>query len=99
MIISPCSIKTLSSIANSFNDNLLTRAADVTLKEQRKLVLMVRETPFHLGHFRLMESVTESGAIILPPVPSFYYKPKSIDDIVNQSVGKTLDQFGIDARL
>lgn len=99
MIIAPCSIKTLSSIANSFNDNLITRAADVTLKEQRKLVLMVRETPFHLGHLRLMQSVVESGAVILPPVPSFYHKPKSIDDIVNQSVGKALDQFGIDARL
>ena len=99
MIIAPCSIKTLSSIANSFNDNLITRAADVTLKERRKLVLMVRETPFHLGHLRLMQSVTENGAVILPPVPSFYHKPTSIDDIVNQSVGKALDQFGIDARL
>ena len=99
MIIAPCSIKTLSSIANSFNDNLITRAADVTLKEQRKLVLMVRETPFHLGHLRLMQSVTENGAVILPPVPSFYHKPKSLDDIVNQSVGKALDQFGIDAQL
>ncbi|MFB6802596.1 UbiX family flavin prenyltransferase [Peribacillus butanolivorans] len=99
MIIAPCSIKTLSSIANSFNDNLITRAADVTLKEQRKLVLMVRETPLHLGHLRLMQSAAENGAVILPPVPSFYHKPKSLDDIVNQSVGKALDQFGIDARL
>lgn len=99
MIIAPCSIKTLSSIANSFNDNLISRAADVTLKEQRKLVLMVRETPFHLGHLRLMQSVAEVGGVILPPVPSFYHKPKSIDDIVNQSVGKALDQFGIEARL
>jgi 4-hydroxy-3-polyprenylbenzoate decarboxylase len=99
MIIAPCSIKTLSSIANSFNDNLITRAADVTLKEQRKLVLMVRETPLHLGHLRLMQSAAENGAVILPPVPSFYHKPTSLDDIVNQSVGKALDQFGIDARL
>lgn len=99
MIIAPCSIKTLSSIANSFNDNLITRAADVTLKEQRKLVLMVRETPFHLGHLRLMQSAAENGAVILPPVPSFYHGPKSIDDIINQSVGKALDQFGIDGQL
>jgi flavin prenyltransferase len=99
MIVAPCSIKTLSSIANSFNDNLISRAADVTLKERRKLVLMVRETPFHLGHLRLMQSAAEMGAVILPPVPSFYHKPASIDDIVNQSVGKALDQFGIDAQL
>lgn len=99
MIVAPCSIKSLASIANSLNDNLLTRAADVTLKERRKLVLMLRETPFHLGHINHMKTVTEIGGIILPPVPSFYHKPKSIDDIVNQSVGKALDQFGIDAKL
>ncbi|MCM3568457.1 UbiX family flavin prenyltransferase [Neobacillus mesonae] len=99
MIIAPCSIKTLSSIANSFNDNLITRAADVTLKERRKLVLMVRETPFHLGHLKLMQSITEMGGVILPPVPSFYHLPQSLDDIVNQSVGKALDQFNIEANL
>lgn len=99
MIVSPCSIKTLSSIANSFNDNLISRAADVTLKERRKLVLMVRETPIHLGHLRLMEAVMEIGGIILPPIPAFYHKPVTVDEIVNHSVGKALDLFGIDAKL
>ena len=99
MIIAPCSIKTLSSIASSFNDNLITRAADVTLKERRKLVLMVRETPFHLGHLKLMQAVSEMGGVILPPVPSFYHNPKTLDDIVAQSIGKALDQFQIEANL
>lgn len=99
MIVAPCSIKTLSSVANSFNDNLITRAADVTLKERRRLVLMVRETPFHLGHLKLMQSVAEMGGVILPPIPSFYHKPESVEDIVNQSVGKALDQFGIEGNL
>lgn len=99
MIIAPCSIKTLAGIANSYNDNLLTRAADVTLKERRKLVLMVRETPLHLGHLRHMVAVTEVGAVVLPPMPAFYHKPQTIDEIVNQSVGKALDQFGLEGSL
>ena len=99
MVIAPCSIKTLSALANSFNANLLIRAADVTLKERRKLVLMVRETPLHLGHLRLMTQVTETGAVILPPMPAFYHRPKTLDDIINQSVNKALDQFGLDITL
>lgn len=99
MIVAPCSIKTLAGIANSFNDNLLTRAADVTLKERRRLVLMVRETPLHSGHLRQMLAVSEMGAVILPPVPAFYHKPETIDQIVAQSVGKALDLFGLDGHL
>ena len=99
MVIAPCSIKTLSALANSFNANLLIRSADVTLKERRKLVLMVRETPLHLGHLRLMTQVTETGAVILPPMPAFYHLPKTLDDIINQSVNKALDQFGVDVTL
>ena len=96
MAVIPCSIKTLSGIANSFNDNLLVRAADVTLKERRRLVLVVRETPLHLGHLRLMTQAAEIGAIITPPMPAFYHKPKTIDDIVNQTVGRVLDLLGIE---
>lgn len=99
MAIAPCSIKTLSSIANSYNDNLLSRAADVTLKERRKLVLVVRETPLHRGHLKLMLEVTENGGVILPPMPSFYHRPKTVDDIVNHTVQRLLDQFGIEKGL
>src|SRR5262249_47449558 len=99
MIVAPCSIKTLSSVANAFNDNLLSRAADVQLKERRKLVLIVRETPLNRTHLRLMLEVTDAGGGILPPVPSFYHLPKAIDDIVNQTVQKGLDQFGLEKNL
>ena len=99
MLVAPCSVKTPSGIAHSYNDNLLTRAADVCLKERRKLVLMVRETPLHLGHLELMAQVTRYGAIVLPPVPAFYHGPETIEDIVNQSVGKALDQFEIPHQL
>ncbi|MBM4422261.1 MAG: UbiX family flavin prenyltransferase [Chloroflexi bacterium] len=99
MIIAPCSIKTLSALASSFNVNLLVRAADVTLKERRKLVLVVRETPLHLGHLRLMTQVTESGAILVPPMPAFYHRPKTLDDIINQTVNKALDQLGVNVTL
>ena len=95
MVVIPCSIKTLSGIANSFNVNLLIRAADVTLKERRTLALMVRETPFHKGHFRLMAQAADMGAIITPPVPSFYKRPKTIDDLLDQSIGRILDFFSI----
>jgi 4-hydroxy-3-polyprenylbenzoate decarboxylase len=99
MVVAPCSIRTLSSVANSANDNLITRAADVHLKERRRLNLMVRETPLHLGHLRLMSDVTAAGGIILPPVPGFYVRPSSIADIVDHSVGKALDLLGIEHAL
>jgi 4-hydroxy-3-polyprenylbenzoate decarboxylase len=99
MIIAPCSIKSLSGIANSYNDNLLVRAADVCLKERRKLIIVLRETPLHLGHLELMTRVTRYGATLLPPMPSFYHNPKTIDDIINQTVGKVLDNFGIEHNL
>jgi len=96
MLIAPCSVKTMSEIATGVTSSLLTRAADVVLKERRRLVLMVRETPFHLGHLRTMEALTEMGAVICPPLPAFYAMPKSIDDLVDQSVGRALDLFGLD---
>lgn len=99
MVIAPCSIKTMSSVANSLTDNLLTRSADVCLKEQRKLVLMVRETPFHLGHLELMTRLARMGAVILPPIPAFYHRPRTIDDIISQTIGKVLDQFDIEHEL
>ena len=99
MIIAPCTIKTLSAVANSFTYNLVIRAADVQLKEGRKLVLMVRETPLHKGHLELMSRAADCGAVILPPMPAFYHKPQSIMDIVHQSIGKALDQVGIEHNL
>ena len=99
MAVMPCSIKTLSGIANSFDYNLLVRAADVTLKERRRLVLAVRETPLHEGHLLLMTRVTRMGGVIMPPVPAFYHMPKTIDDLIDQTVGKMLDLFSIDGHL
>lgn len=99
MVIIPCSIKTLSAVANSYNDNLLVRAADVTLKERRRLVLMVRETPLHKGHLRLMHTAADMGAVIYVPVPAFYSMPKTIDDLVNHSVGKILDLLDVEHNL
>lgn len=95
MIVAPCTIKTLSGIANSYTTNLLVRSADVTLKEKRKLVLMVRETPLHKGHLRLMTMAADMGAHILPPIPSFYHHPKTIDDLIDQTVGKIFDYLSI----
>jgi 4-hydroxy-3-polyprenylbenzoate decarboxylase len=96
MIVAPCSVKTLSAIVNSYDDNLLVRAADVTLKERRLLVLLFRETPLHLGHLRLLTSAAELGAQVFPPVPSFYHRPSSLDDVIDQTVSRVLDQFGLD---
>jgi len=99
MIVIPCSIKTLSGIAHSYNESLMTRAADVVLKERRRLVLVVRETPLHQGHIELMLQASRIGAILFPPVPAFYSHPKTIDDLVDHTVGKILDLFGIDHHL
>jgi 4-hydroxy-3-polyprenylbenzoate decarboxylase len=96
MVVIPCSIKTLSGIANSYADNLLVRAADVVLKEQRKLVLVLRETPLHLGHTQLMTRSIEIGATLLPAMPAFYHRPSTIDDLINQTVNRALDQFVIE---
>jgi flavin prenyltransferase len=99
MIVAPCSIRSLAEIAYGNTTNLLSRAADVVLKERRRLVLMVRETPLHIGHLRTMTQATENGAIVMPPMPAFYARPKSIDDMVSHTVGRALDLFGIDNTL
>ena len=99
MVVVPCTIKTLSGIANSYDNNLLVRSADVMLKEKRKLVLVVRETPLHIGHLKLMIRTAEIGAHILPPIPSFYHKPKTIEDIIDQTIGKIFDYLNIEHTL
>ena len=99
MVIAPCSMKTLASVAHGLSDNLVARAADVVLKERRRLVLMVRETPFNLAHLRNMTQVTEMGGIIFPPLPSFYHKPASIEEMVDHTVGRVIDLFGIEHTL
>jgi len=96
MIIAPCSVRCVSELAAGVTSTLLTRAGDVVLKERRRLVLMVRETPLHLGHLRSMAAVTEMGAIVMPPVPAFYPRPKTMDDIIDHTVGRALDLFGLD---
>ena len=95
MIVAPCSVRTMSEIATGVTSSLLTRAADVTLKERRPLVLMVRETPLHLGHLRTMVRLAEMGAVIAPPLPAFYARPRSLEDMIDQSVGRSLDLFGL----
>jgi len=96
MIIAPCSVKTMAAIATGYTDSLIARAADVALKQRRRLVLMVREAPLHLGHLRSMVAVTEAGAIVFPPVPAFYAKPKTLAEMVDHTVGRALDLFDID---
>lgn len=97
MVVAPCSMKTLASVAHGLSDNLLSRAADVTLKERRRLILMVRETPFNLAHLRNMTLVTEMGGMIFPPLPAFYHRPQSLDDLVNETVERVLSLLGVEA--
>jgi len=99
MIVAPCTVKTMAALANSYTENLLIRAGDVTLKEREKLLLLLRETPLHIGHLRNMEKLTEMGAIIFPPVPAFYHRPETIQDTIDHTVGKVLDIFGIEHEL
>jgi 4-hydroxy-3-polyprenylbenzoate decarboxylase len=99
MVVAPCSIRTLSAVAHSHSDNLLVRAADVALKDRRRLVLLLRETPLHGGHARLIMRAAEAGAVVMPPVPAFYHRPSTIDDIVNQTVNRVLDQFDIELEM
>jgi 4-hydroxy-3-polyprenylbenzoate decarboxylase len=99
MVIAPCSIRTLSALAHSHSDTLIARAGDVALKERRRLILLVRETPLHAGHLRLMLALAELGAVVLPPVPAFYTRPTSIDDIVNHAVGRALEHLGLEHAL
>lgn len=96
MLVAPCSVRTLSGIANSYDEDLVVRAADVTLKERRRLVLLLRETPLHMGHLRLMTQVTEAGAVVMPPVPAFYTRPATAADIVDDTVRRAIDVLGID---
>ncbi|GAW51825.1 MULTISPECIES: UbiX family flavin prenyltransferase [unclassified Nocardioides] len=95
MLVAPCSVRTLSGIANSYDENLVVRAADVTLKERRRLVLLLRESPLHIGHLRLMTQATEAGAVIMPPVPAFYTRPTSVEEIVDNTVHRALDLLGL----
>jgi len=99
MVVAPCSIKTLSALANSYADTLIARAGDVALKERRRLILLVRETPLHAGHLRLMLSLAELGAVIMPPVPAFYARPATIDDLVDHTIGRVLDHLGLEHSL
>jgi len=99
MVVAPCSMKTLSAIVNSYADTLVARAADVVLKEQRRLVLMPRETPLHAGHCKMLFEATQIGAVIAPPMPAFYNEPQSLDDIINHNVGRVLDLFGLDNKI
>lgn len=99
MVVAPCSVKTLSALANSYSDTLIARAGDVALKERRPLILLVRETPLHAGHLRLMLALAELGALIVPPIPAFYGSPRTIDDLVNHTIGRVLDHLGLEHSL